>query len=374
MQRSLFVIATALVALAAASALAQQQQQATCSITVAKASSSNSLPVATINEVLKMHNDARRAVNSKSMPLMTWNDDLALNQLNFFKQCGAGNSHSDQNTWRINKFGFSYIGENLGYTSQAGAQASDVAMFVQMWIDEKSGWTYEAAPCSKQAPCGVCGAGKVCGHYTQVVWEGSTQVGCALYTGCGDSRVGCMYGGGGNMWNEAPYVATSCQPACTAAVPAATATLSQSCTGCTTAAVTCASASTPVPPGGSPSGSSGGPASPGAGGNNSGSGSGGGAAGGGDGSGGGMGGGAIAGIVIGIVVGVALIGAVAFFVLRSRNKGITRSADDGDENSTTTTMQNKFENAGSLEAELLQTAANANALSSSQSKAGGGLL
>ena len=52
-----------------------------------------------------------------------------------------------------------------------------------------------------------CAAGKVCGHYTQVVWRDSTAIGCA--------RVDCNNGGGvfitcnynppGNYVGRSPY-------------------------------------------------------------------------------------------------------------------------------------------------------------------------
>jgi len=42
---------------------------------------------------------------------------------------------------------------------------------VQKWYDEKSGYDYDSGKCSID----------MCGHYTQVVWATSHQVGCAYY-------------------------------------------------------------------------------------------------------------------------------------------------------------------------------------------------
>ncbi|KAK4849585.1 hypothetical protein QYF36_026341 [Acer negundo] len=41
---------------------------------------------------------------------------------------------------------------------------------VQMWVNEKSDYDYNS---------NTCAPGKVCGHYTQVVWRNSVRIGCA---------------------------------------------------------------------------------------------------------------------------------------------------------------------------------------------------
>lgn len=52
-----------------------------------------------------------------------------------------------------------------------------------------------------------CAPGKVCGHYTQMVWKHSTQVGCARAV-CEDSREQvwvCHYRPAGNVVGQRPY-------------------------------------------------------------------------------------------------------------------------------------------------------------------------
>lgn len=354
------LLASIIIIITATITLISAQTTETCSISVSKVSSSNVFPLNIINDVIKKHNDARRAVLATSMPLVVWNDDLSLNVLNYLKTCPSfTNYHSDQNQWRRDKFGFSYIGENLGYGDGTGT-AEDFLMFVDMWVEERTDWTYEAAPCQKNEACGKCVAGKLCGHYTQVVWEPSTHVGCAFYTGCADSayRIGCHYGVGGNLWNEAPYTQATCKPSCSATVPAATATLAQTCTGCTTAGSSCSGTPSGAPSGTSPApgaaigadGKSGGPA-----------GSGGGAAAGNSttGSGGGLSGGAVTGIVIGVLIFVALVAVAGFFLWRKHTSSVSRVSDDteNDGGASRHTLQQKFENADpELEAELLGAA------------------
>jgi hypothetical protein len=70
---------------------------------------------------------------------------------------------------------------------------------VLSWFNEKSDFDYTTNKCA---------AGKVCGHYTQVVWAKSTKVGCAYFT-CNNvvfkNTVLCNYGPGGNFNGEFPY-------------------------------------------------------------------------------------------------------------------------------------------------------------------------
>lgn len=52
-----------------------------------------------------------------------------------------------------------------------------------------------------------CAPGKVCGHYTQVVWKTTTKVGCAVAV-CEDSHEQvwvCQYQPAGNWVGERPY-------------------------------------------------------------------------------------------------------------------------------------------------------------------------
>jgi pathogenesis-related protein 1 len=69
---------------------------------------------------------------------------------------------------------------------------------VDSWGAEKSNYTYAT---------NACKPGKVCGHYTQVVWKGSQLVGCA-YAVCEDSKEQvwvCQYRPAGNWVGEKPY-------------------------------------------------------------------------------------------------------------------------------------------------------------------------
>ncbi|XP_012072761.2 pathogenesis-related protein 1 [Jatropha curcas] len=84
-------------------------------------------------------------------------------------------------------------GENLAWGS--GDLSGEEA--VKMWVDEKTYYDYNSNSC---AP------GRVCGHYTQVVWRESVRLGCAKVT-CtnGGTFIGCNYDPPGNYIGKRPY-------------------------------------------------------------------------------------------------------------------------------------------------------------------------
>jgi pathogenesis-related protein 1 len=64
-------------------------------------------------------------------------------------------------------------GENIAATTPGGRANATPAYVVGLWAGEWPDYTYATNSCA---------AGKVCGHYTQVVWRGTTRVGCAKVT------------------------------------------------------------------------------------------------------------------------------------------------------------------------------------------------
>lgn len=68
---------------------------------------------------------------------------------------------------------------------------------VQAWYDEIKDYDYATNTCKK---------GAVCGHYTQVVWKDSKEVGCAAVV-CDDKAQlwVCQYKPAGNYVGQKPY-------------------------------------------------------------------------------------------------------------------------------------------------------------------------
>ena len=69
---------------------------------------------------------------------------------------------------------------------------------VDSWGSEKLDYSYEKNSCKP---------GKMCGHYTQMVWKDTNKVGCAMAV-CEDSKDQvwvCQYQPGGNWVGRKPY-------------------------------------------------------------------------------------------------------------------------------------------------------------------------
>lgn len=96
-------------------------------------------------------------------------------------------------------------GENLYWASaltwsdgRKELQRVSPEMVVDSWGSEKSDYDYAGNRCT---------AGKMCGHYTQIVWRTTRTVGCAMAV-CEDTREqvwACQYQPAGNQTDRKPY-------------------------------------------------------------------------------------------------------------------------------------------------------------------------
>ncbi|KAL4555899.1 hypothetical protein LXL04_038531 [Taraxacum kok-saghyz] len=132
---------------------------------------------------LDAHNvDARALVGVGNM---VWNATLATYAQNYANQrmgdCNLVHSNGP-------------YGENLAKGS--GTFTGTAA--VNLWVGEKTYYNYAT---------NTCASGQVCGHYTQVVWRNSNQLGCARVQ-CTNSNwwfVICSYYPRGNYIGQSPY-------------------------------------------------------------------------------------------------------------------------------------------------------------------------
>ncbi|VUZ47891.1 unnamed protein product, partial [Hymenolepis diminuta] len=147
-------------------------------------------------QILSDHNGFRSIVSpsASNMLQMSYNttlESLAQKWVNYCVWKHPGTSDVE----------YSGYGQNLGMTT---ASSLNLQTIVDMWDKEKADYTYSTNTCSK-----------TCGHYTQVVWAKSLQIGCAYQT-CTNFSIGsktypkaffiaCQYSPPGNYIGQKPY-------------------------------------------------------------------------------------------------------------------------------------------------------------------------
>ena len=88
-------------------------------------------------------------------------------------------------------------GENL-WAGTSGYYGPE--QMVGLWIDERK--IFVNGPFPKNA---TNGRWRDVGHYTQLIWRSTTQVGCAVAHSDADEILVCRYLEGGNVLGENPY-------------------------------------------------------------------------------------------------------------------------------------------------------------------------
>ena len=136
-----------------------------------------------VNSILALHNSERAAVG---VPALVWSDKLAADAKPWAEHLAtSGEFVHDTNRGNV--------GENIaGFFSGVSAPGEGQSK----WVDEKKDWNG-----------GTCASGKVCGHYTQMVWRDTKEVGCATAKGGGHafSILVCRYSPPGNYPGQKPY-------------------------------------------------------------------------------------------------------------------------------------------------------------------------
>jgi pathogenesis-related protein 1 len=88
------------------------------------------------------------------------------------------------------------VGENIYGTSGSTVSGPGVVIY---WAAEEADYDYDSNTCTEN---------EVCGHYTQIVWENTTKVGCAVASCPGltySTVVVCNYSPAGNYSGQRPY-------------------------------------------------------------------------------------------------------------------------------------------------------------------------
>jgi hypothetical protein len=135
-------------------------------------------------EPLQVHAKYR---NSLGIPSLVWSDELAR------KAQGCANSLASTNQFR-----HCSSGENIWMGT--GGRFSFTQM-MELWASERKNFVNGIFPDVSRT-----GRWADVGHYTQIIWRNTTQVGCAGATGSdGNYRFVCNYAPAGNIMGRQVY-------------------------------------------------------------------------------------------------------------------------------------------------------------------------
>ncbi len=146
-----------------------------------------------LSGITALHNQVRAMVG---VAPLTWDPDLAAVAQAWADQCVDVEipiGLIDHNAGRSDNYP-GYVGENV-YGSGGTATPSGA---VSLWAAEEANYDYASNTCAQ---------GKVCGHYTQLVWSTTQRLGCGLSSCPGltyGSTIVCDYSPGGNNGSR-PY-------------------------------------------------------------------------------------------------------------------------------------------------------------------------
>jgi uncharacterized protein YkwD len=132
------------------------------------------------DQMLAAHNAARTAVKTKAL---VWSDKLAVAAQNWANVLitRQGLTHQKKSKY----------GENMFEMVGAGAAPEAV---VKRWTSESGDYDYKTNRCRV-----------ACGHYTQVVWRDTRELGCAVARRGNREVWVCEYSPPGNYVGERPY-------------------------------------------------------------------------------------------------------------------------------------------------------------------------
>ena len=149
---SAILISITLVGFVAIAGVASAFAQTVDKTPVAACTGPNGLTQAEITKILDAHNHAR---TRRNLEPLTWD-------------CKLADLAQEWATRGLLEHRDSMYGENIFI---AGSRKVHAVSAVDRWMHEKSFWHNET---------GTCKSGKVCTHYTQIVWKTTAQLGCGI--------------------------------------------------------------------------------------------------------------------------------------------------------------------------------------------------
>lgn len=153
-----------------------------------------------MNGMLETHNQVRAAV--AVMPL-TWSSQMTSYAQEWATYL-ANNNNCEMKHRSVAGINPLNVGENLYWASavkwsdgRTEIQAVTPTQVATAWADEKVDYNYASNSCA---------LGKACGHYTQMVWNTTTEVGCAMALCSDKGQIWvCNYNPPGNYIGVKPY-------------------------------------------------------------------------------------------------------------------------------------------------------------------------
>jgi len=135
-------------------------------------------------ELVAAHNKYRAAVDE---PGLVWSDSLA-DRAHIWAEHLANEVHALEHS-HVPGFG-----ENLAMWT---TRRSSLTQLVDLWGDEKQYFVDAVFP-----DVSTTGDWEAVGHYTQMIWRDTTEVGCGLSTGGGYDYLVCEYAPQGNFMDR----------------------------------------------------------------------------------------------------------------------------------------------------------------------------
>lgn len=166
-----------------------------CSMCLADLDSGNAAETGRIQGITKAHNRVRGQLG---IPPLSWSDELAETARRWAEQLAADNN------CRMRHRRSGDYGENIYWASAVqwsqgtrDVQVIDAQHVVDSWAQEAADYDHQKKRCRK---------GSKCGHYTQIIWRESKELGCGMAICADKGQIWvCNYSPPGNVIGESPY-------------------------------------------------------------------------------------------------------------------------------------------------------------------------
>lgn len=140
--------------------------------------------------MIESHNRARGAVG---VAPLTWSDTLAASA----KAYAETMARTGRFEHALQSIGMDRQGENLWTGTRAAYRYDEM---IGHWVAEQRNFANLPVPRSSRT-----GRWEDVGHYTQIVWRGTTRVGCAMASNATDDYLVCRYNPPGNVLGQLAF-------------------------------------------------------------------------------------------------------------------------------------------------------------------------